>query len=71
MHGDGSRITFTIITRSGETDKVNMGNVLVEQMCDAGFDDSFQPFESAIFLDDDARTPRSAGRSRWTGSATS
>lgn len=55
VDGDGARISFTIITRSGETDKVNMGNVLVQQMRDAGFDTSFQPLESAIFYDDVAQ----------------
>ena len=51
----GNRITFTIITRSGETDLLRMGNVLVEQMRDAGFDVSFQPLESAIYYDDVSR----------------
>ena len=52
VDGDGNRITFTIITRSGETDQVRMGNIMVEQMRDAGFDASFQPLESAIYYDD-------------------
>ncbi len=52
VDGDGARITFTLIARSGETDKVRMGNVLAEQMRDAGFDASFQPLENAIFYSD-------------------
>jgi peptide/nickel transport system substrate-binding protein len=52
---DGKRITFTIITRSGETDKVKMGPVIVDQLRAAGFDVDFQPLESAIFFDQESK----------------
>ena len=52
VDGDGNRITFTLIARSSQTDKVRMGNVLAEQMSDAGFDVSFQPLEDGIFYAD-------------------
>ncbi|MCY3936446.1 MAG: ABC transporter substrate-binding protein [Chloroflexi bacterium] len=52
VDGDGERITFTMISRSGETDQVRMGTILVDQMRDAGFDASFQPLENAIFYSD-------------------
>ena len=52
VDGDGERITFTLIARSSQTDKVRMGNVLAEQMSDAGFDVSFQPLEDGIFYAD-------------------
>ncbi len=48
---DGKHITFTIITRSGETDKVKMGPVLVDQMRAAGFDVDFQAVEDATYYD--------------------
>lgn len=52
VDGDGNRITFTLIARSSQTDKVRMGNVLAEQMRAAGFDASFQPLEDGIFYAD-------------------
>ena len=52
VDGDGERITFTLIARSSQTDKVRMGNILAEQMRDAGFDASFQPLEDGIFYAD-------------------
>ena len=52
VDGDGNRITFTLIARSSQTDKVRMGNILAEQMRDAGFDASFQPLEDGIFYAD-------------------
>ncbi len=52
VDGDGERITFTLIARSSQTDKVRMGNILAEQMRAAGFDASFQPLEDGIFYAD-------------------
>jgi peptide/nickel transport system substrate-binding protein len=49
---DGKHVTFTLITRSGEADKVKMGPVLVDQMRKAGFDADFQPLESAVYYDE-------------------
>ena len=52
---DGKRITFTLITRSGEADKVKMGPVIVDQLNKAGFEADFQSLESAVFYDDTAK----------------
>ncbi len=52
IDSSGAKITFTIITRSGESDKVKTGPILVEQLRTAGFDADFQPLESAVFYDD-------------------
>ncbi len=52
VDGDGARITFTLVARSSQTDKVRMGNILAEQVRAAGFDASFQPLEDGIFYGD-------------------
>jgi peptide/nickel transport system substrate-binding protein len=59
----GKNITFTIITRSGETDKVKMGPVLVEQMRAAGFDVDFQAVEDATYYDQNQKGTSAA----WIG----
>ncbi|MCY4106476.1 MAG: ABC transporter substrate-binding protein [Chloroflexi bacterium] len=52
VDGDGERISFILIARSSQTDKVRMGNILAEQMRAAGFDATFQPLEDGIFYAD-------------------
>ncbi|MCY4526124.1 MAG: ABC transporter substrate-binding protein [Anaerolineaceae bacterium] len=52
VDGDGARISFTLVARSSQTDKVRMGNILAEQVRDAGFDATFQPLEDGIFYGD-------------------
>lgn len=49
---NGQELTFSIITRAGEADKVKMGPVMIEQLIRAGFKADFQPLEAAIFWDD-------------------
>ena len=49
---DGARVRIDIITRSGETDKMKMGPILVQQLVDAGFEATFRPLESAVFYND-------------------
>lgn len=44
----GNNITFTINSRSNETDKLKMGPVLVQQLRAAGFDVDFKALESAV-----------------------
>lgn len=48
----GNRITFTIIARSGESDKVKVGPILVQQLRQAGFDVDFQALESAMYYNE-------------------
>jgi len=49
---NGKPISFTITTRSGETDLLKMGPVMVAQLRAAGFDASFHPSETAIYFTD-------------------
>jgi len=49
---DKKRVRIDIITRSGETDKMKMGPLLVQQLTDAGFEATFRPLESAVFYND-------------------
>jgi len=48
----GKKAGFEITARSGETDKLKMGPIIVAQLRKAGFDASFRPAESAIFYTD-------------------
>ena len=67
---DGKHITFTIITRSGEADKVKMGPVLVEQLRAGGFDVDFQPVEDATYYDQVQKGAAAAWISDVCGSVT-
>jgi peptide/nickel transport system substrate-binding protein len=49
---DAKPVSFTISTRSGETDLLKMGPVLVAQLRAAGFDASFRAAETAIYFTD-------------------
>ena len=42
---DGKRVSLPIISRSGETDQLKFGPILVAQLKKAGFDASFKPME--------------------------
>lgn len=55
VDSENERVSFTIITRSGESDKVKMGPVIATQLRNAGFDADFQSLESAVFYDDVSR----------------
>lgn len=52
LSADGRTVRFTIDARSGETDLLKMGPVLVYQLRAAGFDAAFRPSETAIFSSD-------------------
>jgi len=48
----GKTLAVEIISRSGETDKMKTGPVIVAQLRAAGFDASFRPLESAVYFND-------------------
>lgn len=52
MDAEGNKITFTIIARSGESDKLKMGPILVQQLRIAGFDVDFKALESAVYYNE-------------------
>ncbi len=48
----GKTLAIDILARSGETDKMKTGPILVAQLRAAGFDASFRPLESAAYYND-------------------
>jgi peptide/nickel transport system substrate-binding protein len=50
--GSGKTLAVEILSRSGETDKMKTGPVIVAQLRAAGFDASFRPLESAVYFND-------------------
>jgi peptide/nickel transport system substrate-binding protein len=49
---DGKRVSLPIISRSGETDQLKFGPILVAQLKKAGFDASFKPIEDVTYYSD-------------------